>query len=81
MWAAVVARLRAVEADLAVDIITQIHLGISTIISYGEVVVEKLDVLAWRLAAAVQCGHPVATQCRRALLLPPWRPRHSRWYV
>lgn len=62
VWATAVARLSAFEPHLAVNIVTQVHLGISPVISHRQVVVEQFNVLARRLTAAAQRSNPVATQ-------------------
>jgi hypothetical protein len=67
VWATSVARLSTFKADLTVHVVTQIHLGILSIVSYCQVVVEQLDALTGRLAAAAQRGNPVATQCTTSI--------------
>jgi hypothetical protein len=67
VWTTSVAWLRTFKADLTVHVVTQVHLGISSIVSYCQVVVEQLDALAGRLAAAAQRGNPVATQCTASI--------------
>jgi hypothetical protein len=56
--AAPVAWCRTLEPDLAVNVVTQVRLGLSSI-GQHQVVVEQLNVLAWRLGTAVQRGNGV----------------------
>jgi hypothetical protein len=62
VWTAPVARFRTFKPNLTVNIVTQIHVGVSPIASNRQVIVEQLDVLAGRLTTAAQRGNPVATQ-------------------
>jgi hypothetical protein len=57
--AAPVAWCRTLEPNLAVNVVTQVRLGLCSPISQRQVVVEQLDVLAWRLGTAVQRGDGV----------------------
>jgi hypothetical protein len=54
VWTAAIAWLRTFKADLTVHVVTQVHLGISSIFSYC-------------LAAAAQRGNPVATKCTTSI--------------